>query len=78
MKVFLPKIYSAGSACIIVAFLDFFGCFKLSQFLAPCRTYQLIRRILAGTGMEKNGTLSKNVCENILILGTHFSYLVLE
>ena len=51
----------------------FFGSVKLSQFFAPCRTYQFLRRILAGTGMKKNGTLSENVCENILILGTHFS-----
>ena len=28
-------------------------------------------------GLYGDGTLSENVCENILILGTHFSYLVL-
>ena len=49
MKGFFAKIYSAGSACIIVAFLDIFGCVKLSQFFAPCRTYEFLRRILAGT-----------------------------
>ena len=74
MKGFLPKFYSAGSACIMVAFLDIFGCVKLSQFFAPCRTYHFLRRILAGTGIFSiDGTLSENVCDNILILGTHFS-----
>ena len=59
MKGFLPKFHSAGSACIIVAFLDIFGCVKLSQFFAPCRTHQFLSRILAGTGMKKKRIIKR-------------------
>ena len=73
MKGFLPKFYSAGSACIIVAFLDIFGCVKLSHFLLPVGNTSFYVGFRRELEWKKYGTLSENVCEDILILGTHFS-----